>query len=91
MKFNITLIHKPGKTMKADPLSHRPDFDTGQHNNKQVIVLPSQLFANISALITMDLSTLEDHLLQAQFDCPIDISTWQKPNKLTRSSTGLWT
>ena len=91
MEFNLTLIHKPGKTMKADPLSRRPDFDTGQGDNKQVIVLLSQLFTTISNLTTTDLSTLEDRLLQAQFDCPTEISTWQKPNGLTRSATGLWT
>jgi Integrase zinc binding domain len=91
MEFNITLIHKPGKTMKADPLSRRPDFNTRENDNKQIIVLPSQLFATISSLITMDLSTLEECLLQAQFDCPTEISTWQKPNGLTHSATGLWT
>ena len=75
MEFNIMLIHKPGKTMKADPLSQQPDFDTGQNDNKHITVLPSQLFATISALSTTDLSTLEDHLLQAQFDYPTEIST----------------
>jgi RNase H-like domain found in reverse transcriptase len=91
MEFNITLIHKPGKTMKADPLSHRLDFDTGENDNKQVVVLPSQLFATISNLTMTDLSTLEECLLQAQFDHPTEISTWQKPNRLICSSTRLWT
>jgi RNase H-like domain found in reverse transcriptase/Reverse transcriptase (RNA-dependent DNA polymerase) len=63
MKFIIQLIHKPRKTMKADPLSHRPDFDTGQNDNKQVIVLPSQLFAKISNLTIVDRSPWEEHLL----------------------------
>jgi RNase H-like domain found in reverse transcriptase len=83
MEFNIILIYKPGKTMKADPLSRRPDFDTGENDNKQVVVLPSQLFATISSLTTTELSTRENRLLQAQFDRPTKISTWQKPHGLT--------
>ena len=63
MEFVITLVHKPGKTMKADLLSQQPDFDTGQNNNKQVIVLPSHLLATISALSITDLSSWEDCLL----------------------------
>jgi RNase H-like domain found in reverse transcriptase len=54
MEFVIQLIHKPGKIMKVDPLSRQPDFDTGQNDNKQVIVLPSQLFTKISNLTIVD-------------------------------------
>ena len=91
MEFVITLVHKPGKTMKAGPLSLRPDFDTGQNDNKQVIVLPSHLFATISTLSSANLSSWEDCLLQAQFDCPTEISTWQKPHGLIHAPLGLWT
>ena len=63
MEFVIQLIHKQGKTMKADPLSRRLDFDTGQNDNKQVIVLPSHLFTTISALSSTDLSSWENQLL----------------------------
>jgi Integrase zinc binding domain len=91
MEFVITLVHKPGKTMKADPLSRQPDFDTGQNDNKQVIVLPSQLFATILALTSPDLLTWEAHLMTAQMECPMEISTWQKPHGLTHASSGLWT
>jgi Integrase zinc binding domain len=91
MEFIIQLIHKPGKTMKADPLSHRPDSDMGQNDNKQVIVLPSQLFAKISNLTIANCSPWEEHLLQAQKDHPVEISTWQKPHGLIRSPSGLWT
>jgi Integrase zinc binding domain len=91
MEFIITLIHKPGKTMKADPLSHRSDFDTSQNDNKQVIVLPSQLFAKLLALAFSDLSPWEECLLQAQMDRPVEVSTWQKPHRLTHAPSGLWT
>jgi Integrase zinc binding domain len=91
IEFVIQLIHKPGKTMKADPLSRHPDFDTGQNDNKQVIVLPSQLFAKISNLTIVDRSPLEERLLAAQKERPVEISTWQKPHGLIRSPSSLWT
>ena len=77
--------------MKADPLSHHPDFDMGQNDNKQVIVLPSQLFVKISNLTIAPRSPLEERLLQAQKDRPLEISTWQQPHGLLRSPSGLWT
>ena len=89
MEFIIQLIHKPGKTMKANPLSCRPDFDTGQNDNKQVIVLPSQLFAKISNLTITDWSPWEECLLNAQKERPVKISTWQKPHRLTHAPLGL--
>ena len=70
MEFIITLIHKPGKTMKVDPLSRHLDFNTGQNDNKQVIVLPSHLFATISMLSSTKLSSWEDCLLHMQLDAP---------------------
>jgi RNase H-like domain found in reverse transcriptase len=82
MEFVIQLIHKPRKTMKADPLSRHPDFDTGQNDNKQVIVLLSQLFVKISNLTIAPRSPLEERLLQAQKDRPLEISTWQQPHGL---------
>ena len=91
MEFVIQLIHKPGKTMKANPLSRRPDFDTGQNDNKQVIVLLSQLFVKISNLTIAPRLLLEERLLQAQKDHPLKISTWQQPHRLLRSPSGLWT
>ena len=44
--YNMVLKHKLGKENKiADALSRRPDYDTGENDNKGVIVLPETLFA----------------------------------------------
>jgi Integrase zinc binding domain len=77
--------------MKADPFSHHPNFDTGATDNKDVIVLPSQLFANITALSLPSLSPWEEHLLQAQESFPVDIAHWTTPFSLTQGPHGLWT
>jgi hypothetical protein len=45
-KYDFALIHKPGKTNHADHLSRHPGYDTGIHDNEEVLVLPDKLFAN---------------------------------------------
>jgi hypothetical protein len=43
-QYNFELRHKPGENMKADALSRRPDFDTGNPANDYLIVLPLDRF-----------------------------------------------
>ena len=40
-------MHRPGKTNKADTLSQRPDYDQGESDNKDTIMLPPHLFVNV--------------------------------------------
>ena len=47
-KFDIKLIHIPGKkNIQADALSRRPDLCPEGTDNKNVVVLPEHLFANL--------------------------------------------
>ena len=48
MQYNFELHHKPGKSNKADLLSHHLDYDTGNPSNDHLIVLPLSHFANMS-------------------------------------------
>jgi RNase H-like domain found in reverse transcriptase len=86
-EYNLILIHKPGVTMKADHLSRRPDLYNRQGDNKQQIVLSSQLFANVTNLSLSPLSMWEECLLASQQAHPMDIFTWTTPYRLSRS---LW-
>jgi hypothetical protein len=46
-KFNIKLVHIPGKkNIQANSLSQRPDLCPQGTDNKDVIVLPEHLFVN---------------------------------------------
>jgi len=47
-QYNFELHHKSGESNKADLLSHRPDYDTGNPSNDHLIVLPLSRFANMS-------------------------------------------
>ena len=45
MEYDFTLVHLPGKKNgRADALSRHPDHDTGEEDNKQLIVLPEKVF-----------------------------------------------
>jgi hypothetical protein len=59
--YHIVLKHKPGATNRADGLSRRPDYDTGENDNQDVVVLPEKLFA-----LAMELLSLEQELWEAQ-------------------------
>jgi hypothetical protein len=44
-KFDIELHHVPGKNNGwADALSRCPDYDQGEHDNENIVVLPEHIF-----------------------------------------------
>jgi RNase H-like domain found in reverse transcriptase/Integrase zinc binding domain/Chromo (CHRromatin Organisation MOdifier) domain len=61
-EFNLQIIHKPGKTNKADLLSQWPNFDQGKNDNEEVLVLPPELFINAVQVH----QTLEELVLNSQ-------------------------
>src|ERR1700679_2998690 len=59
--YHFVLVHKPGNQNRADALSRRPDYDTGERDNDNIVVLPDHLFAN-----TMELLSIEQQVFEAQ-------------------------
>jgi hypothetical protein len=52
MDYNFELIHISGKKNgRADTLSRRPEYDMGEHDNKQLVVLPPKFFADAYARV----------------------------------------
>ena len=50
MEYDFKLSHLAGKKNgQADALSRWPDYDTGEEDNKQLVVLPERLFAKTHA------------------------------------------
>ena len=48
-EYNIELHHILGKTNgQADALSRLPQYNQGDHDNKNVVVLPNKLFVHLS-------------------------------------------
>ncbi len=49
-EYNFVLKHVAGtKNARADALSRRPDYDTGEEDNDHVVVLPSEVFVNLAS------------------------------------------
>ena len=49
--YNLALKHKLGKENKiADALSQQPDYDTGENDNKGIVVLPEAMFIKSTML-----------------------------------------
>jgi hypothetical protein len=46
-EYNMKIVHRPGKTNKADPLSWRLGCDQGESDHKDVLVLPPELFVRL--------------------------------------------
>jgi hypothetical protein len=70
-EYDFVLVHKPGKTNHADHLSQHPGYDTGMHDNEDVLVLPNCLFIN-----AMQLGGLEADVVEQQKDKP-EIEDWK--------------
>ena len=59
-EFNFRLIHKPGRTNKADALSQNPRIDTGGRDNEAVVVLPKQLFIRVADMLQLEQEVIAD-------------------------------
>ena len=47
-EYDIELRHIPGKTNgRADALSCLPQYDQGEHDNENIVILPDKLFARL--------------------------------------------
>ncbi len=52
MDYNFQLVHISGKKNgHADALSRRPDYDQGEDDNKQLVVLPPKFFSQVLACV----------------------------------------
>ena len=77
-KYDIELCHIPGKTNgRVDALLRLPQYDQGEHNNENVIILPDKLFTRLSRLDN-DEEQDEEHLQR-----------WIDPHNL-RKERGVW-
>jgi hypothetical protein len=75
--YPIKIYHVAGKANgRADALSRRPDYDQGERDNEDVVVLPDTLFAR-------SMNSSKDEQDEPQ------ISTWIDPHQLKKID-GLW-
>jgi Integrase zinc binding domain len=71
--FNMHIVHRPGKTNKANPLSRPPGVDQGEHNHDNVLVLPLELFIRL----LMEHQSLENEVLEEQKRQASQMEQWK--------------
>src|SRR5258708_35945528 len=55
MEYDFQLVHISGKkNRRADTLSRRPDYNQGDNDNKNLVVLPPQFFSKIYTGMVME-------------------------------------
>jgi hypothetical protein len=69
--YNFTLVHLPGTANKANALSRQPDYDKGQEDNDDVLVLPPHLFARATTF-----SSIDDRTRACQLQQPNLLKQW---------------
>jgi hypothetical protein len=83
--YNVILEHRPGATNRADPLSHRLDFDDGSSDNENIIALPDHLFA-----ATADTLDLEEAMIAAQKHHVPTIQAWAQAYPIQQHTDEVW-
>ena len=79
MEFDFEIRHILGKAnSRADALSRRPDYDQGMHDNKNIIVLPEEVF--IQAVMIANKEEEQDKGI---------LRPWVDPHKL-KSINSVW-
>ena len=90
--YNLALKHKPGKENKiADALSRRPDYNTGEDDNKGIVVLPETMF--IKSMTLRDpppSSALNEAIITAQSTNFALLDPLIQPHNLSHSNNLWW-
>ena len=81
-EYNFEIHHIKGTANgKADALSRRPDYDTGEHDNEDVTVLPETLFVHTLTTIHTNHEEQDEKILKRWID-PHELKlvegTWYK-------------
>jgi hypothetical protein len=83
--FYLELRHIPGIRNRADPLSRRPDHDKGDADNTSVTALPSDLFARL-----IEVNTIDQQVEQCQNHHWKTLTEWKSVHNLTQGQRELW-
>jgi RNase H-like domain found in reverse transcriptase len=75
--FPLELKHIAGKRNRADPLSRRPDYDNGSHDNEGMTALPEAMFGRIIEATTLDQMVEDEQMDQSKL-----LKEWEMTHNL---------
>jgi hypothetical protein len=96
MEYDFELVHISGKKNgRTDALSRRPDHDTGDDNNKQLVVLPPKFFSRAYARMTKTgaYQSIQDKVEQDQQENQasiLQIKKWTNTHQLIKLNSIWW-
>ena len=83
--YNYRLVHKPGIQNHADSFSRRPDHVNREEDNKDVVVLSPDLFANTALSVRID-----DRVMAHQIEHKDTLEEWAHPFQLVKNGKQWW-
>jgi hypothetical protein len=96
-EFDIELHHIPGKNNgQADALSRCPDYDQGENNNENIMVLPEHVFiqSGMTTYASEPQVTQDEDILRPWIDPhhlkKIDGEWWKGQRKVITGNTEIW-
>jgi hypothetical protein len=83
-QYNIFLEYKPGATNRADALSRRPDYDTGNQDNEDITVWPDEYFcSHHTAIRVLDTDSIEQRIYLEQAAHQSTLQHWAPVHNLS--------
>jgi hypothetical protein len=71
------LEYKPGATNHADALSHQPNYNTGNQDNKNITAWPDKYFCNYHmAICVLDTDSIKQWICLEQSANQLKLKNW---------------
>ncbi len=90
-EYNFILKHIAGnKNARADALSRRPDYDTGEEDNDNVVVLPSEVFINLASDEPVEEIDTRSKINMSNLENEETIRKWATTYQLYQENNNWW-
>ena len=90
-EYNFVLKHVAGnKNARADALSRRPDYDMGEKDNDNVVVLPSQVFIKLASEESIEEIDTCSKINMSNLENEETIRRWANTYQLHQENKNWW-
>jgi len=90
-EYNFVLKHVAGhKNARADALSRRPDYDTGEEDNDNMVVLPPEVFINLASDEPVEEIDTRSKINMSNLENEETIRRWANTYQLHQENNTWW-
>jgi hypothetical protein len=94
MDYDFELVHISGKKNgRADALSRRPDYDQGDEDNKNLVVLPAKFFSHARVANTQEIHPIQQIVVEDQRNNAVSrvrITAWTNTHQMIHKDNIWW-